>query len=520
MIIFCTASEDTYITDKIIDGQFRAEDANVGLAGTLDLFKLYNETTLNSSGNQNEISRLLVKFDYQKIHDLTSSKLDLNSSTFNATLKLFDLRAGNSTPTNFNVVVFPLSQSFDEGVGRDILSFDDLDDANFITASYSDGSVNAWFASGANSLGNLGDPSIDIIEQGNLSDGLGLSDIFGTQKFVKGTGNLEVDVTRVVSATVAGQIPNHGFRISFSGSDESDKKTRFLKRFSSRHVLNPLLRPRVEVGFNDTIRDDHQSFLFDVSGTLFLNSYVRSAPANIVSGSDLSEISGDDCLILRVRSGSFSYITTASQHYQGTILTNGTKKYMTGVYSASFAIPSNDSTVVDFGTTVAQMVARTGSIKFDTFWNSLDETVGYHTGSLTIKRIPRFSGNFISQEPAIHVLNCKPEYSTDDEIKFRIFGRDIEAEDNAPVRRPISVAPVIFDKVYYRVKDFDSGKIVIPFEEKRDSTRISTDVDGMFFDFHMDVLPVGRTYSFEFLIDNRGQRSVVKDKRAIFSVRK
>ena len=84
MIIFCTASEDTYITDKIIDGQFRAEDANVGQAGTLDLFKLYNETTLNSSGNQNEISRLLVRFDYQKVHKLTSSKLDLNSSKFAA----------------------------------------------------------------------------------------------------------------------------------------------------------------------------------------------------------------------------------------------------------------------------------------------------------------------------------------------------------------------------------------------------------------------------------------------------
>ena len=314
-------------------------------------------------------------------------------------------------------------------------------------------------------------------------------------------------MTKVVSATVAGQMSNHGFRISFSGSDESDKKTRFLKRFATRHVLNPFLRPRVEVSFNDSIQDNHQNFLFDVSGTLFLNSYVRSAPANIVSGSALDPVTGENCLILRVRSGSFSHIVTASQHYRGTILSNGTKKYMTGVYSASFAMPSNDSSIVDFNTTLAQMVSNTGSITFSTFWNSLDEKVGYHTGSLTVKRIPRFGGNFISREPVIYILNCSSQYTLKDEIKFRIF-----------VRIPIETKSTIFEKVYYRVKDYDSGKVIIPFEEKRDCTRVSTDSDGMFFDMHMDVLPIGRTYCFEFLIDDRGQKTVVQDKRAIFSI--
>ena len=38
-----TASKDTYITNKIINNSFRATDANLGSAGTLDLFKLYDE---------------------------------------------------------------------------------------------------------------------------------------------------------------------------------------------------------------------------------------------------------------------------------------------------------------------------------------------------------------------------------------------------------------------------------------------------------------------------------------------
>ena len=133
MKIYCTASKDTYITNKIIDSKLVADDANVGRAGTLDLFRLYGETLLRGSGSQDEVSRLLIKFDFAEIKSLTSSIVDLNSSNFSARLKLFDVRSGHAVPSDFNVVVFPLSRSFDEGVGRDISSFGDIDAANFIT---------------------------------------------------------------------------------------------------------------------------------------------------------------------------------------------------------------------------------------------------------------------------------------------------------------------------------------------------------------------------------------------------
>ena len=518
MKIFCTASTDTYITDKIINGQFRVEDANVGRAGTLDLFKLWGETKLNSSGSLNELSRLLIKFDYSKIQNLTSSKIDLNSSNFKAKMKLFDMRSGAAVPANFSVAVFPLSQSFDEGVGRDVVSFGDIDASNYLTASTLAGAAVSWNVSGANGVGTLGDSSIDIISQANFGDGNGLGGIFSSQKFVQGTEDLSVDVTRVVSATVAGQMPNFGFRVSFSGSDETDTKTRFVKRFASRHVSDATLRPRVEVSFDDSLQDNHSNFFFDISGSLFLNSFGRSSSANIVSGSALTSIVGTNCLMLKLKSGSYSYVTTASQASMGTIDSDG-KNFMTGVYSASFAIPSNDSTTVDFGTTLAQMVARTGSITFEEYWYSLDKTVGYHTGSLTIKRTPRYSANFISQEPIIHVTNLNHEYHVTDQPRLRIFGRDIKNEQNSPKKIPISLFPIIFDEVYYRVRDMDSGRIVVNFGETDNSTRVSTDSQGMFFDFHMDVLPQGRAFLFDFLVINRGTRTIVRDPQAQFAVR-
>ena len=84
---------------------------------------------------------------------------------------------------------------------------------------------------------------------------------------------------------------------------------------------------------------------------------------------------------------------------------------------------------------------------------------------------------------------------------------------------PYSRKSVVFDKIYYRVKDADSNKVVIDFGENDSSTRLSTDSDGMFFDFHMDILPVGRTYTFEYLIVDRNVRKIVGDRNAAFRVK-
>ena len=57
-----TASKDTYITNKIIDNSFRASDANVGEAGTLDLFKLYDENKIIKSERKKLYDNLEKKY--------------------------------------------------------------------------------------------------------------------------------------------------------------------------------------------------------------------------------------------------------------------------------------------------------------------------------------------------------------------------------------------------------------------------------------------------------------------------
>lgn len=514
MNIVCTASFDTYITNKIINGSIVATDANVGRAGTLDIFKLYDETTLSGVSSQLELSRALLKFDLQPLYDLTSSIADINSPNFKAYLQLFDIAGGNFTPANFDLIVFPLSQSFDEGVGRDT-GFNDLDRANWITASYST-TNNLWFSSGADAGGLLGSNNIDYISSGNL--GAGIVNLFATQKFVKGTEDMSVDITTILSATLAGKIPDLGFRISFSGSQETDQKTRFVKRFASRQSANALIRPKILVKFDNNIQDSSNDFNFDTSGTIFLNNYNDSSLANIVSGSSLTPVTGLNCLMLTLNTGSFNFVVTGSQYRAGT-----GDNFVEGVYSASFAISSVDSTpvtgVISGSVTLENFIAASGSVTFTTFWSSLDGTFGFHTGSLKIKRPVRQQGSFSTRRPILRINNGDPYYTSGDTVRFRVFGGDLEYQFNEPVRRNRKLRSFIYDKVYYQVIDRNSGNIIIPYDTVNDSTRLSTDDDGMFFDFKMQALLSGRTYGFRFLIVERGQSYLSIEDDTCFDVR-
>ena len=132
-----SASKDTYITNKIINNKFRATDANLGQAGTLDLFKLYAENISGSDKTPTELSRILIYFDLNEVKNMQNEKkIDVGDSSFKAELCLHDIYGGQTTPDNFHIISFPLAKPFDEGKGFDVVNYTDLDSTNFITASF------------------------------------------------------------------------------------------------------------------------------------------------------------------------------------------------------------------------------------------------------------------------------------------------------------------------------------------------------------------------------------------------
>lgn len=487
-----TASKDTYITDKIIKSNFRAEDANVGKASTIDIFKLYGESYLSGTENPIEISRGLVKFDLDPLRKITGSFLDIGSSTFKVKLRLSDVYGGQTTPSNFKIIVFPLSKSFDEGIGRDIVNFSHLDSSNFFTASVSNGAVDAWFMSGANKQGLLGSSDIDIISSGNLNDGNGIVNLWKSQTFSSGDEDLIVDVTSIVSATLKQIIPDCGFRISYSGTMETDTSTRFVKRFASLQSDNYAKKPALIVQFNDTIQDHHESFFFETTSSLFLNNSSNGSLRNLISGAAGTEVSGENCIFFRLTSGSksagnyFSKTITGSQHKFG-------DNFKAGIYSASFAVSEFENT------SLFSHVQKAQSASFTTVWFPADESFGYLTGSLVINRSDRTAFDNDLSRLLVRVTNLKPTYRREDKARFRVFVEDIDREIRFS-KVPLETKSKIFTTMYYRIRDATSGDIIIPFEKNFNSTLCSTDSNGMYFDLYMDSLSSGRLYTIDFEI--------------------
>jgi hypothetical protein len=497
------SDKDAYITNKIISPTLRALDTNTGQAGTVDLFKLYDENSIVGETNPIELSRGLIHFDISNlISTLALGEFDPASPNFKCRLYMHDVYGGQTTPSNFSLVVYPLSKSFDEGVGRDIIRFEDIDVVNFITASTSL-SATLWSSQGAAAGGTLGSPNLDYFTLGNLNDGLGTISLAATQSFETGEEDLDVDVTKIVSGVLSGQLPDAGFRISFIAAQEEDAKTRFVKRFASRNTTNTSKRPELIVTYDDTISDNTQIFEFNTSGSIFLNSFTRSSPSNLLSGSSLTALTGQDCIKVKLISGSLSRSFNASQHKIG-------NTYITGIYSASFLINSYDSDIFPYMTG-----NNYPSLNFGVKWLSNDQTVQFATGSLTVT--PR-NTTYFTQSPEryfINIVNMRSFYKFDEKFRFKIFIEDFNREIQY-VKTPLENTGIIVEKCFYRVRDFESGDVIIPYHDP--GTKTSNDATTHYFDFYMSSLPRGRTYTFDFKIVNKGQEVAINDVAAKFRV--
>ena len=58
------------------------------------------------------------------------------------------------------------------------------------------------------------------------------------------------------------------------------------------------------------------------------------------------------------------------------------------------------------------------------------------------------------------------------------------------------------------------------YKKSNNGTRLSSDSQGHFFNFRMDNLFVGRNYTFEFLVVDRGIEYKIKDSRVRFKLEK
>jgi hypothetical protein len=491
------ATQDTYITNKIVKGT-RRTSSNVGRAGTLDLYKLYNE--ISASMPVVEKTCVLIKFDTQGLRDaVDEGRIDHGDPSFWCKIRLRDVYGGQPTPSNFTVSIFPLSASFREGHGKDVVYLSDRDTCNWLSSSLGI----PWYVSGCagpcHSTG-LG----DYITASSL-----LTSTEVTQSFVTGEEDLVIDVTRIVSATLEGDIPDSGFRLTFTSSIELDSGTYFVKRFASKDAYDSYLRPRLEVGFDDSLRDMSVNPVLGTSNRLFMFNHVNGILTNLTTGS--TTLTGSNCVALRlttpISGGQYTYVVTGSQASYGSrgIL------FASGVYSASVNIS-------EFDAVIRTKLVDSSSIDFTPVWTSLDGQSVFHTGSVVSFRRPDRSGEYGRERRTINFSNVREEYTSNEVALIRVDVFDDTSPNVQVVRIPTVRSGIVLNEMHYAVRDVAKGERVIDFDTNLGSTRMSSDSSGMYFELDTSCLISGRTYAFDVLIVEGLARRLRENVSPVFRV--
>jgi hypothetical protein len=163
----------------------------------------------------------------------------------------------------------------------------------------------------------------------------------------------------------------------------------------------------------------------------------------------------------------------------------------TGIYSASFAYTGSTSLTRIFDV-----------------WHY--DGIEYFTSSIDPKSLTQgWSGTSINpnQQFISTVTNLKPAYTSQNtSARFRLYTRK---KDWSPSIYSVSsqAAPIdLVEDAYYRVYRVNDGSEVISYGTGSDnSTRLSFDTSGSYFDLDMSLLEADSTYAIKFVYYLNGQ---------------
>ena len=252
MIFRIYPSKDTSITNDIRSpSSVRLTGANVGASEELFVFKRAGLQGVIGTLASSSLARSLLQFDLSEFCALTASG-DLPSSGLTFTLRMNHKTSACTRPTSFDLIIRPVSSSWDEGAGQDV----ELQDKGFANWDKRT-STEFWSTPGGDFLAS---PT-------------------ASARFDTGAEDLEIDVTPIVSGWLSGIIANNGFGVSLSSSVEADSLyiDYFQKKFYSRQTGFPDRAPYIEVRANTAIRDDRANVQWSRSGTLYLYNLIGGA---------------------------------------------------------------------------------------------------------------------------------------------------------------------------------------------------------------------------------------------------
>ena len=449
------ANKDTTITNAYNSNlTTRATQANMGASDILEIFNIYGQANTSSI----ESSRILIEFPINEIiSDRNNKKLGISGST-QFILKLSNAEHGDSTPSNFTLLVSPLSRSWTEGFGLDMETYKDITVANWLSASQNE----PWISEGGDFLSKT-----------------------YNQYFDAGTEDLEIDITETVEDWILNPSKNFGFLIRLTGSQENSTNSYYTKKFFARGSEFFFKRPWIEARLDDSFKDNRSNFIISSSlldsldnlNTLVLYNKVKGELKNIPS--------------IGTGSGMFVSLYAGTNKPSGFALplhVGQTKVpagfYKTGIYTASVGIYTTSSYLYD--------VWFSGS----TAENS--SSIIFATGSIIYTNTHDASFDNQQTEYVISTNNLKSVYKKAEQSRIKIFAREKNWSPNIYTVSSKDVENKIIDNLFYKVIRIQDILEIVPYGTGTiEYTKLSYDLEGNYFDLNFDLFEPGYSYAIK-----------------------
>ncbi len=212
---------------------------NTGLDSILDVQKVEVSATTSSYFN----SRVLVKFDTSDILNTLGGATATGSAT-KYYLKLYATEP-SEIPVSYTLYAYPITGSWNMGTGRYGSIPTSSNGVSWLYKANSSTPSSAW-VTGSHAANTTGSWS------SNKGGGNWFTNYAASQSFDYSLADIEMDVTSIVKAWISGSIPNEGFILKKSDTDEQSTSTFGSLKFFSKDT-HTIYQPKLEVRYDDSI---------------------------------------------------------------------------------------------------------------------------------------------------------------------------------------------------------------------------------------------------------------------------
>jgi len=493
-----TANANNTIVDAFQPNlRTRGTGANCGAADVMEIFSIYGRQFGSGSKGEasvrsSELSRIIINFPIaDMVTDRSNGKIAASGSV-SWWLKIHNAETSKTVPRDYKLVVYPVSQSWQEGTGLDLEGYKDQTKqgigSNWINASKG----TTW-----KSLNG------DSIVGGSYNTGSGVPTY--EQTFSTGLEDIKIDISDLVELWISGDLDRYGVGIHLSAAYEAyyssslgvgvttgsildnrdgAKKSYYTKRLFARGTEYFFKKPVIEAHWNSIKRDDRGDFYYSSSlapsadnmNTIYLYNYVRGRLVNVPAV-------GTGNIDISLYSGSTSPTGSKLVLYDGnTSITGG--HVSTGIYSASLSITAASTPLTTL---------------FDVWSSSSSGTrTEYFTSSIKPKTL---LGSINTREPVhyLSVTNLRDRYRSDETARFNLYVREKNWQPTIYTVASNTIQTLSIPSASYRVYRLVDGLDAVPYATGSTyATGLSYDVSGNYFDFDMSLLEAGYAYAFKF----------------------